>query len=42
MLLLLLFHFKIQITKEKNGVFENIEQEVELNNSNVYELEFEY
>jgi len=35
-------NIRIQITKEKNGVFENIEQEVELNNSNVYELEFEY
>jgi hypothetical protein len=35
-------NIRIQITKEKNGMFENTEQEVELNNSNVYELNFEY
>jgi len=35
-------NIRIQITKEKNGMFENTEQEVELNNSNVYELDFEY
>jgi hypothetical protein len=35
-------NIRIQITKEKNGVFENIKQELELSNSNVYELNFEY
>ena len=33
---------RIQITKEKNGVFENMEQEVQLTNSDVYELDFDY
>ena len=35
-------NIRIQITKEKNGILENIETEVELSNSNVYELDFEY
>ena len=33
---------KIRVSKKKNGVFEIIEQEVVLDNPNVYELEFDY
>ena len=33
---------RVQITKQKNGIIENSQQEFELDNPNIYELEFEY